>query len=288
MGMVDSVGTFIGEIADSGVTTSKNGFPQWIVRVKAEQKYVDDADGMAHFKLTEPGYVDWSTFNEEITGFLVLFNNADVFNKDTSLMNYEQVQLATGWDGSEFDSLANGSLLGKKILFRTEENEYNGKTSIRVGWVDAADASPTRTLKSLDTDGIKALSAKLKITKTAKPAATVAKPTTAKPAAGKPTTAPTTAKTTTAPAAKTTAPKPPKTAAPKPTEETLPKEVSKDDAWAYLMAHKGGNEDGNVADAWQAALAETVGEDRAVADNDITEAEWAKVRDIVIKDLSLT
>jgi hypothetical protein len=188
MSKIDSIGTYVGEIVESGLGTTKNGFPQWVARLKATKKFVDSPEDLAHFSLTEPGYVDWSGFDEEIVAFMVLFKDKDEFSKDTALLNYEQLQLATGWDGSEFDTLANGSLLKKSILFRVGENTYEGKTSLRVDWIDNESASPERQLKTLDMAEVKNLAAKLKINKVVKPAAP-AKPG-AKPAATKPAPAP--------------------------------------------------------------------------------------------------
>lgn len=296
--MIDTLGTFIGIIEDSGVSTTKNGFPQSVLRLKAMQKYIDQPNELEHFKLTEPGYVDWSSFDEEITAFLVLFKNAEVFNDETKLLNYDQLQSATGWDGTEFDSLANGNLVGKSILFRVEENEYQGKVRKQVSWIDNETASATRQLKSLDAAGIKALSSKLKITKT------TAKPVAAKAVAAKPSGKPAgKSAATTAPAPATTTPTvaaatkqvAPKTAAPKaktppPASTTtpgLPGKTTKEGAWEYLMEHKGDNEDGVVADAFMSAMGERF-EPKGLTEETATEQDWAAVRDLVVKDLSLS
>jgi hypothetical protein len=304
---VDSIGTYIFEVKESGLTTTKNGFPQWVARLKATKKYVETPEDMKHFSLDTPGYVDWSSFDEETVAFLVLFKSKDEFSKDTALLNYEQLQLATGWDGTEFDSLINGTMIGKSLLGRIEHNSYTnpetGKVSegLRVSWIDAETASPERQLKTLDAAEVKGLAAKLKITKTVKPAAAPAKPATAKPAATKPTPAatPAPAPAPAAPAAPATpaAPKPPSSKkkavapTPPPAEEqpedttTLPGEVSQSEAWEYVNAHKGGNSDTVIEEAWIAACSEVLldrDEDSA------TRQDWAKVRDTIIKDCVLS
>jgi hypothetical protein len=299
---IDSVGVYVGEIKESGLSTTKNGFPQSILRLRAEKKFVDDAEGMKHFKLEEQAWVDWSSFDEEIVGYFVLFNSPEEFSPDTALLNYEQLQIATGWDGTEFDSLSDGRLNGKKVQFRVAINEYNGKTSLQVNWLDKADADPVRQLKSLDAAGVKALNAKLRIVKKAAPAKP-AKPT----AAAVPTSAASAPKVSTpAPAALPAVSPKPSPASPASTVDTaappkgnkkktptapppassgdLPAESTQLEAWEYVNSKKGENDDQTVTDAWIAACQE-VGGDKD--EDKFTPADWAKVRTIVIKDLAL-
>jgi hypothetical protein len=177
MSKIDTAGTYRGEIVESGIGLTKkndrNGgeFPQAILRLKAWEKWIDDQVGMEACKLTEPGWVDWSSFGEDIISYWVLFRSKDEFSEDTKLLNYEQMKIATGWDGTEFGSFGNGSLVGKKVLFRVENDEYNGKTQLQASWLDAIDAPPQRELKSLDAASIATLNAKLRITKVTKPVA---------------------------------------------------------------------------------------------------------------------
>jgi len=292
---IDSTGTYLGTIEESGLSTSKGGFPQAILRLKATQKYINAPNELAHFKLEEPAYVDWSGFDEDILAYLILFKSTEEFTKDTALLNYEQLQLATGWDGQSFEPLADGkSLLGKTILFRVEENTYEGKTSLRVQWVDAADAPPEKSIKSLDVTAAKALSAKLRVDRPA-PKPQAAKP--GKPGKPSPANAPTPAVSSATPKVTppATAPKSPskpptkKAAAEVPAEASvpaigLPTAVSQEEAWNYVNAHKGENSDGEIADAWLSATGE-VGPNRD--DTDFTKEDWAKVRDIVVKDMDL-
>jgi|GEM_PF-1801199 len=326
---IDTMGNYRGEILESGLgVTQKSGFPQWVARLKALEKWVDSKSEMEHFKLSEPAWVDWSSFEEEILCYMVLFKSAEEFTKETSLLNYEQLQAATGWDGTEFDSLM--TFAGKKISFRVEDHEYEGKTSMQVSWIDTWDADPVRKLRTLDTAEVAALSKRLKITKA--PAAAAAKAAPAKP--GKPATSAAEPPATTAPAADapsgstasaapskspaspspeskkpsaTSSPdssspstpaskskSPPKKQTPPPPppakEESadtseLPRETTQIDAWNFICEHKGDNEDGAVSDAWLAACGE-IGGNRD--EKDFTGADWAKVRDVVIKDLALT
>lgn len=291
MSKIDSTGVYLGDITESVVNTTQNGFPQWVIKYKVAQKYVETKEELAHFSLPEPAYVDYSSFDYDDIAYLVLFNG------DGALKNYEQAQAATGWDGIAFETLADA--VGKRILVRVEENEYNGKKSLRANWVDAADASPNRTLKALDAADLKSLTAKF-ITK--KPVVKAAKP--GKPAATKPPTAPAstpapvaavaaapsagttpTAPATKAPPTASKAPKAPPVVEPNPTPPGLPKECTMEEAWTYVCEHKGSNTDDVIQDAWIAAGQE-VADGRK--DEDMTPTDWAKVRNNVIKDCGLS
>lgn len=298
---IDTVGTYIGEVAESAISTTKNGFPQWTPRLKATKKYIETPDELAHYKLTEPGYIDYSSFDEDIVAFLLLFYT-DKTGETVPALNYEQAQLAVGWDGNSFETLNDS--VGKSVLFRVEEHAYEGKTGLRVNWIDAENASPTKTLKALDAGAIKDLNAKFLAGRkpTAKPvvaAKPVSKP--GKPAAGTATTNTTTTApaavpavsvTTPAPSAPT-APKPPKAAkkvAPAPAAEAaLPTEIDQLSGWNYVNEHKGANDDKTVEDAWLAACQEVGTANGGIDDQEkFTTAMWASVRDVVIKDLALS
>ena len=307
---IDTVGTYIGEIVESGVGTTKAGKPQWVTRLKAVQKYINEPSDMEFFKLTEPAYVDWTANGEDIVGFLLLFNSVDVFDASTQMMNYEQLQIATGWDGTSFDALQDGSLIGKQILFRVQEkkpytNPETGKTTgegeLEIGWIDAENAAPERQLKSVDADTIKSLNAKLgsiskKPVAPAKPAA-AAKPAATKPgkpaATPQPVAAPVAPPATpSAPAAATPAPKAPPKAKAKPApvetpaEESapaFPAETDQLSAWAAVTAANKSGDDTKLQDAWIAGCQE-VGGDRD--EDDFTPADWAKVRDAVFVKLN--
>lgn len=321
MKQIDGVGTFIATIIESAVSLTKNGYPQSVLRLVAAKKFISDKPNMEHFGLTEPAWVDWDAeWGAEIVGYFVLFKSADTFTTEgpekTALLNYEQLILATGWDGTSFEALGDGTLNGKEVLIRVEENTYQDKTSLQVSWIDTKDASPERSLKSLDSDALKTLSSKLKISRpavkpvaaTPKPAAVPAAPkspaTSPAPAGGAktpattPTAAPTSpSKTAATPAAKTApaAPKPAAKATPAPTppppvvEETvipgLPTETDQGGAWEFVNSVKGGTTDQDMTDTWIAACQEVSGGTRP--DSTFTPEEWAKVRDIVIRDLDL-
>lgn len=314
---IDSEGTFIFEVVESAIgITQKNSYPQWVARLNAKKKWIENAEEMAHFKITEPAYVDWN-FDEEILAYICLFNSAETFTTEgkdrTAMLNYDQLKLALGWDGTEFDSLADGSMVKKLIQGRVQSSEYpkgSGNTSLKVEWIDSVDAPATRTLKSLAPDAVSALTKKLQINVkkvVAPPAKPVVpgKPKPSTPAASAPSTvAPTVAASevskpaTTAPVqtapSSAPAPKPkktPKAAAPvetppppTPEKSDRPKTSTQADAWEFVCANKGDNEDSVVEESWLAACGEVLNDrDQDTA----TPEEWAKIRDTALKDLAV-
>jgi hypothetical protein len=150
MANIDRRGTYLGKILESTVGQTKaNGYPQWVARLLATKKYITEPAELTHFGLAEPGYVDWN-YDQSIVAFLVLFSDKG------AMLNYDQIQAATGWDGQDFATLPDQ--VGKDILFRVEEDTYNDRTQLKVNWVDHVDAPPERSLKSLDKDALKGLS----------------------------------------------------------------------------------------------------------------------------------
>lgn len=320
MSQIDRVGTFIALVTESAYGTTAKDLPQWVARFLAEKKYVVDKAELEHFKLDAPAYVDWN-FDESIVSYLCMFSA-----EGKPLLNYEQIVKATGWDGTDFQDLA--TLVGKRVLIRVEEDNYNGKVSLKVNWVDAADAPPERTLRQLAPDKVKADSAKW-LKNLAKPpapvvAAAAAKPP-AKPAGPGPAApqdkaaihaaavaalypdladrAPAAPAAPAVPATPPAAaevpvvtpkksppgrkPKAPPAAAPAPEPAAPagpPKETTQLEGWEYVNRPevKGQNEDSVVEEAWIAAAAE-IGAD--IEQDKFTPDMWAKVRDIVIKDL---
>src|SRR6202012_1155674 len=149
---LESKGTYLFKILESGLGLTKNNFPRAILRLAAVQKYIEDAPEIAHFQQQnlladgKPAYIDWTAFGEETVESFVLFKSASEFTKDTALLNYEQLQIATGWDGLAFDALIDGSLVDKVIMGRVDFESYTNpetnKTTegFRVKWIDKADA----------------------------------------------------------------------------------------------------------------------------------------------------
>lgn len=292
---IDRVGVFRGNIVESGVGETRNGFPQYTVRIKATQKYVENSDEMAAFSLTEPGWVEWASFDQELLGFLVLYMTDKNTQGVKPSFQLENVQRATGWDGASFSGLANAAKADALVTFWVEENTYEGNTTLRISTIDAGDAAPVRGLKSLDAEGLKNLDAKFANmlqpkTVVAKPVAAPAKApaAAAKPAAvaapkpaAAPASVPGAAKSTTAPAstanaAQTTSPSkgPPAKAATAAAVPAPTAAMTREAAWDKLLASRGAKSEDDAAGAWLTASDSICpGKDETT----ITEPEWAKI-----------
>jgi len=289
MQAIDRVGTYRGQILQHAVGETKNGYPQWVARVKAKEYYDEDhEDG--------PQWVPWGEYECAMDAYLVLFTEKG------PCLNYEQVKKATGWDGRSLAGLDALDLASTIILFRVEESTYNGTTRLQVQWVDHQDASPTRQLRKLDASELAALDAKYKLS--GPPKAATAK------AAPKPPAAPAAegGSTNSAPAPAPTSkpaspPAPPKSAKPKPAAKPAAKpaetppdeggatpkadptaaECTMTEAWAAVVEYTPEATDNDRSEAWLNAVNEVAGE--GTADNDVTNAQWAQVREKAIEAL---
>ena len=280
---IDRPGTFRGRPTEWGVSESKGGYPQFVVRIAA-QEYYDEQAGQ---------YIPWSEYDQEITGYLVLYTQKD--GQWVELLNAEQIKKALGWDGKSFESLANGQYTETIVLFRVEESVYNGSTSLKLSWLDAADASPTKNLPKYDASKLKAMNEKFAgVLKGGTPTPTPAKA--GKPAApprGKPGrppkaggTAPAAAPSTTTPQPAGAAPAPSApstgTTKPPPTTSTPATTVpeTKESAWAAVNACP--KDEAKLAEVW-VREATKIGKDEA----SFTPADWTALKEAVLKETSM-
>lgn len=283
---IDRPGTFRGKPLDWGVSETKNGFPQFTVKLQA-QEYFNEGTGE---------YIDWSEYGQEITAYLVLYS-LDKNGQWQELLNAKQIKAAFGWNGLDFESLANGRYEETTVLFRVEESEFNGNVSLKVTWLDRADADPIRQLPKFDAGKLRSLTAKLgSVLQGAAPTPAKA-PVSAK--GGKPVTPPTrgpgrpksTPKDSPAAApaqpaaAPSTATPPPASPAPaKPAPSGSPSEPeTKESAWVAVNEMKAKDvTDEKLADVWiNAASAIGKTEDR------FTSEDWATVKNAVLKEVSV-
>lgn len=288
---IDRVGAFRGKIRESGVGASKGGFPQFVVNIVATQMWIDDPSQFAEFGLTEAGWADWSAYDMDITGFLLLAYNDKQTQAPVLGFHVEGIQRATGWNGASFASLGTTPLTDKEITFWTEENEWNGVVRLQVAAIDAADASPSRSLRTLDGDGLKNLDSKFAnllvgkappVTAAKAPAkaapgkAPAAKPAAAPTKAAAPTAAtPPTAASPAKPASPSKAPpkKAPAPAAPV-AEAPFEGSLTMDQAWEQVNKSCPKQSDDSKAEAWVTASDEVApGGDEAT----ITGEQWAQI-----------
>lgn len=308
MQQIDRAGTFRGLPLEWGVSETKNGFPQFTVRLKAVEFYAEAGEFEAG-NPPETGYVPWEQFDQTIDGYLVLYTK-DAQGQWKELMNAAQLKKVFGWDGLTFESLAAGKYAETMVLFRVEEHEFNGKTTLKLQWIDTADANPVRQLPKYDTAKLKGLTARMG----GALAATAQAPTPAKapipakapvtggtpavPPKGKPGRKPKPADPTPtagSPAVPSTATPPPASPAPAPSvpsgsppppnpaPSTTP--VTKESAWEVVNAlnDREGKKviDEKLAEIWIAEGAK-IGK----AESAFTSADWATVQEAVIQTIS--
>lgn len=269
---VDRPGTFRGKPLDWGVSETKNGFPQFVVRFQALEMYDEDL----------AQYVPWSEYDQEATAYLVLYTKKD--EKWEELLNSKQIKKVFGWDGRTFEGLAEGKYAETFVLFRIEEGVYNGSTTLKVTWIDTADTNPVKQLPKYDADKLKGLTAKMggALSATAAPVAPVkakGKPA-SPPKAGKkspPSTGP--AMPPVPPVAPSTATSPPVgTVTAPPVLSGSPSEVwTKESAWAAVNSISGVTEE-KLAEVWVSEGAK-IGK----AEEEFTSDDWKTVKDAVIE-----
>ena len=169
MGLIEQEGTYRGNVLDHSVCLSTNSFPQLVLSLQGVEIYDTETES----------WHDWSDVPEnELIAYLIL-----VDSKNQRTLNYEQIQLALGWDGNSFSGLEELDLSEVKIQFRVEPNTYDGKTTLQVSWIDGYDAIPGRTLRKLDAQGLKSLDAQFKNILKSKTKPATAASTKGKPAA---------------------------------------------------------------------------------------------------------
>ena len=257
---IENTGTYRGVAIDHAVTESSGGYPQLVLQLCATE-YYDDETGE---------YIDVSDQGLEIYAYLVLFGG-----DGKATLNCSQVQKVFSWDGKSFTGLNELDISEMGLQFRVEENNYEGKTTNQVNWVDEFDAIPGRSMKKLDAKGIKELDAKFNAAlKQLGGAKAPAKP---KSAPAIPPKAAVTKKATTKKAETA-----PPTAPPKAPSANVPSEAktcTKDEAWAdcYEIKSARVSED-ELIKVWGTAIRD-VGE--GILEADLTPEQWAEVREKV-------
>jgi len=149
MNLIDRPGTYRGRLTDYGVSETRNGYPQFVATLFA----------LEYFNEESGEYMPWEPYEQEITAYLVLYTK-DKNDTWKELMNAEQLKKALGWNGTDFESLANGDYKDTIVMFRVESHTYQDKTSLQVQWMDVADANPLRTLPKYDASKLKAMNTK--------------------------------------------------------------------------------------------------------------------------------
>jgi hypothetical protein len=273
MSLINQAGVYRGIMTTSGVGLTKNQFPQFICGLVAAEYYDE----------VQQQWINWEqSENKEMMFYGCLYDKDD---KET--LNSKQVKLVTGWDGLSFETLNDMDCNGVPVLFRVEERSYDGNTNLQVTWIDDYEASPTRSVKKLDANAAKDLTARYAAVLDANKAP--AKPVSApKPAAAPPvpTAAPATPPVPTAPPVKPAAPKTPSPkASKKPAAAPAAGGCTGKDAWNTVVALKSDRvSQDTITEVWLKTVAE-VAPGNTNADL-ITPVQWATIRDKVVAQVS--
>ena len=301
-------GNYKFEVLETGLGTTKKGYPQATLRLKATHFYAEVRLHLDHYGIEEPAWIDWADYDEEIITFCVLFkanvdNGEQLVPGENDLFWYNALKEALGWDGTSFDDFQTGGFNGNVIQAWIAEDTYEGKTKLEVKSISAEGAPVSRELRKVDDAKLKSMNslivgAKKSASKPGKPTAAAPAPPKGKP--GKPSpSASASAPSTPAPEAPATPSPAPTPSAPtvEPSEESeapstnskgLPKETDKDGAWGLLIGNKGANSDSDIGEAFVASMLEVAENNDDIGEDKFTGEHWALVRDNVIRDLALT
>lgn len=257
MGKITSVGSFRGDVTDSGVSLTSSGLPQFVMQLTATEWY----------NTATNGWVDFAGADEnDITAYLVLFGK-----NGKALFNCKDVMEITGWDGKSFATL-NAVDLSEGIQFRVEENEYNDKISMQVSNISKWDSVPGGAgIRKIDAAKLSEIDAKYGGA-LAKVAAELGK----KVTAAKPKTTKKTVKAPKETAKKSSPPKSTKgEATPKSANEAITKAMTQQAAWEALVKVQPAEiPDDKLGEIWLAKI-ETVG--GGTDSDDFTEEQWGDV-----------
>lgn len=138
--LISKRGTYLANIKAVSVESKDNGTAQAIIMFDAESLILANGD-----KEDAAG--------QGITGYFNLVTKAGKLNE----INIRAIKDSLGWDGSSFSSLQDGDYAGVQVQIVCDEEEYQGKSSMRVKYLnpkDYAGIGPKKadsvTLKSLD------------------------------------------------------------------------------------------------------------------------------------------
>jgi len=146
--LLQNEGSYLCRIIDHGISLTKNKYPQWVARLEAVEVY--NAENEV--------WVDISDLEEnEITTYQTLIGSKGETLSVQNIMN------ATGWDGVSLVELGELDLSEVLIQARVEYDTYNGKTSLKVTWLDSKDAVPGMgVVKKLTGDDLKKVDAEFR------------------------------------------------------------------------------------------------------------------------------
>lgn len=278
MSMITEAGTYRGAAQEHAVNFTRNGCPQFEVKLQAVEKYDYEAQ-------------EWQSVagqeDVEITGYLTLIDkdNKPIFHAKDVMRTFE-------WDGRSLVELDTADLVDTACQWNVEDNEYDGKVNKKVTKIAPYDDTPStsRGIRKLEATEVMALDAKFKNALAAlgggpKPVSAKAAPKTkakAKAAVADPVpvTAVETTVTENATAVKPvpSMPKPPALGKPKPPIA----ELTYESAWELCFQTRAATvTDDQIAAAFTKAMQEVA---KDADPEKITGTQWAHIADRVVAE----
>jgi len=275
--LIDRAETFRGRIVESCLgLTKQSRLPQFVVRLEADECFDQETEQ----------WVNWTQYEErEIFGRLTLSSK-----NDDILFHAENLHKAIGWSGQTLRELDETDYTGTVVQFRTDWNEYDGKTSIQIVNIMHADSDPTRRIARLEPEKVKALDARYANALRSKfggpKPKKVSKPDSTSKETHSPASKPSKPAKSNKPKPKKKPGRPPKSEKPKPVGIAehlgLPETCTEDEAWEQFNKH--------ASDEFQPAEREAkwldVIEEMGGADALDKENTWANIRDICLETMT--
>lgn len=253
---LEEAGTFRGLVTSTVFNTTRSGLPQLCVGVQVTEVWDTENNG----------WVERDN-DEHITGYFVLFGQSG-----DPLLNAGQIQKVFGWSGKSFMELQKLEAVDLPVLIRTTEDTYKGRSSLKVQWIDTADADPTKTgVSTVDDKEVRELDKKYGRALRTLGASSGSPTAAAKPSAS----------------ASKASSKGSSKSAPKTLQKTLVDTYelngcSAQEAWATITKQFPDTPDDVVDEVWSKVFSDLFGDTDV---DTVTNQQWAELRDDVIKEL---
>ena len=142
-------GTFSATPVEWGVSNSKNGFPQFVCKFRIDGEYTSDNGG---------GYFDVTDEDMGITGFFnLIYRDKESGEMVRNEITIQQLETVFGWSDRNLQTLNDGEYGGNQVQIVLEDEPYNGKSSIKVKYLNHVDYQGG-AVKKADADALKKMS----------------------------------------------------------------------------------------------------------------------------------
>jgi hypothetical protein len=124
---LEQAGSFRGEIYYYAVKNEASGAVAIVVHATIHEVWNPDTKE----------WEDWRRYEFDVVGYQYVITKTGAANKRT----VTALVMHTGWDGN-LESVSAGTWTPLPCQFSVEENEYKGKSSYRISWINAYDSAP--------------------------------------------------------------------------------------------------------------------------------------------------